>query len=59
VTNDVRDDESTCNHVSKPEDCTNDCCSITLSVIIRDTLTHYAAPDIPTIEEASTDSPGD
>lgn len=59
MTNDIRDNKSTRNHVCKPEDCTNDCCCITLSVIIRDTLTHYAAPHIPTIEEASAESPGD
>lgn len=47
-------DEATCCHMEKPPERSDDSSCITLSVIIRDTVTHHLYPYIPASEEAST-----
>ena len=52
----ICDDKSTCSHMEKPPERSDDSSSITLSVIIRYTLSHDFYPCIPAYEEASADS---
>ena len=47
-------DEAACSHMEKPPERSNDSSCITLSVIIRDPVTHHLYPYIPASEEAST-----
>ena len=49
-------DEATGRYMQKPPECPDNCSCITLSVIIRDTLSHDFHPGIPAYEEASPDS---
>ena len=52
---DVGYDKSTCSHMEKPPERTYNSSCITLSIIIRDTVTHHLYPSIPTSVEDSTD----